>query len=138
MSTTKISLELAPDWYGGISLPRVIPTGVHGALDYATSAFNLLAPSLLGLKDSPAASSIPRLNGAAGATYSLLTDYELGLVKAIPMPAHLALDAAKGLLLASSPWLFGFADKGTRYWLPHVVVGTVDVLGALVTKKQPS
>ena len=73
MATMKISLNLTPDWYGRMSLPRVIPTSVHGALDYAASAFNLLSPSLLGLKDSPAASSIPRLNGAAGATYSLLT-----------------------------------------------------------------
>ena len=138
MSTTKISLELAPDWYRGTSLPRVIPTGLHGTLDYAASAFNLLAPSLLDLKDSPAASRIPRLNGAAGVTSDLLTDYELGLVRAIPMPLHLALDAAKGVLLASSPWLFGFADKGTRYWLPHVAVGTIDVLGALITRKKSS
>ncbi len=108
MSTTRISLNLAPGWHQRISLPRVIPTSVHGALDYAASAFNLAAPSLLGLKDSPAASLMPRINGSAGVAYSLLTDYELGLVKAIPMPAHLALDAAKGALLASSPWLFGF------------------------------
>ena len=54
------------------------------------------------------------------------------------MPVHLALDAAKGSLLASSPWLFGFANKGTRYWLPHVAVGTIDVLGALITERKPS
>ncbi len=138
MSTTRISLNLAPGWHQRISLPRVIPTSVHGALDYAASAFNLAAPSLLDLKDSPAASLMPRINGSAGVAYSLLTDYELGLVKAIPMPAHLALDAAKGALLASSPWLFGFANKGTRYWLPCVAVGTIDVLGALISKKQPA
>ncbi len=137
-STTRISLDLAPNWHKTIRLPRVIPTGVHGILDYAASGLNLAAPSLLGLKDSPAASSIPRLNGAAGVTYSLLTDYELGLVRAIPMPSHLALDAAKGALLASSPWLFGFADRGTRYWLPHVAIGTADILAALTSKKEPS
>ena len=41
------------------------------------------------------------------------------------MPNHLILDAAKGALLASSPWLFGFVQKGPRYWHlrasePHV------------------
>lgn len=137
-STIRISLDLAPNWYEAISLPRVIPTSVHGVLDYAASGLNLAAPSLLGLKGSPAASRMPRLVGGAGTVYSLLTDYELGLVRKIPMPVHLALDAAKGALLASSPWLFGFADRGTRYWLPHVAIGTADILAALTSKKEPS
>ncbi|QIN80601.1 hypothetical protein GBA65_01390 [Rubrobacter marinus] len=118
--------------------PRVIPTSVHGVLDYAASGFNLAVPSIMGLKDSPAASRMPRIVGGAGTVYSLLTDYELGLVRRIPMPVHLALDAAKGALLASSPWLFGFAGKGTRYWLPHVALGTADVLAALTSRKYPS
>ena len=138
MPDVKISLDLAPDWHQKVKLPRVIPTGIHGVLDYAASGFNLVAPGLLGLKDSPAASRMPHLIGGVGTAYSLLTDYELGLVRTIPMPVHLALDAAKGALLASSPWLFGFAGKGTRYWLPHVAVGTADVLAALTSKKGPS
>ena len=138
MSTVKISVDLAPGWHEAISLPRVIPTGVHGALDYAASGFNLVFPTLLGLKDSPAASLMPRLAGGVGTEYSLVTDYELGVVRAIPMPVHLTLDAAKGALLASSPWLLGFADKGPRYWLPHVAVGTADVLASLTSKKVSS
>ena len=50
------------------------------------------------------------------------------------MPVHLALDAASGALLASSPWLFGFARNGTRYWLPHVLVGVQEILAAVTTK----
>ena len=138
MSDIKISLDLAPDWREALKLPRVIPTGIHGVLDYATSGFNLVAPGLLGLERSSAASRVPRLIGGVGTVYSLLTDYELGLVRTIPMPVHLALDAGKGALLASSPWLFGFARGGTRYWLPHVAVGVSDILAALTSKKQPS
>jgi hypothetical protein len=66
----------------------------------------------------------------AGAGYGLFTDYELGAFRALPMPVHLALDAAKGVFMAASPWLFGFAKKGTRYWLPHVLMGVADVLAA--------
>lgn len=66
--------------------------------------------------------------------YSLLTNYELGLVKMLPIPLHLALDAASGVLLASSPWLFGFASKGSRYWLPHALVGATGVLAAVTSK----
>jgi hypothetical protein len=53
---------------------------------------------------------------------SLFTNYELGLVGLIGMPAHLGMDAASGLLLAASPWLFGFSDV---VWAPHLVLGRV-------------
>ena len=50
------------------------------------------------------------------------------------MPTHLAFDAAKGFFMAASPWLFDFAKNGTRYWLPHVLMGTADVLAAVATR----
>jgi hypothetical protein len=40
--------------------------------------------------------------------------------------------------LAASPWLFGFAGSGRRYWLPHVLVGAAKATIALTTKIQPS
>lgn len=113
---------------------RVIPTGVHGALDYLASGINLAFPGLLGLHDVPWAALIPRIDGLVGAGYSLITDYELGVLKVLPMPAHLAFDAAKGVFMASSPWLFGFAKNGSRYWMPHVLMGTADVLAAITSK----
>ena len=113
---------------------RVIPTGVHGMLDYLAGGVNLAFPRLLGLQDAPWAALVPRLDGLAGLGFGLITDYELGTLKALPMPAHLALDAAKGLFMASSPWLFGFAKRGTRYRLPHVLMGTADVVAAVATR----
>ena len=56
---------------------------------------------------------------------SLLTDYELGLFKVIPMPMHLALDAANGALLAASPWLFGFAEEVSA---PHLGLGLFEIV----------
>jgi hypothetical protein len=113
---------------------RMIPTQVHGVLDYLTGGTLLSAPKVLGLNDVPASARVLRLAGGAAALYSLLTDYELGAAKLVPMPAHLAMDAASGVLLASSPWLFGFAKEGPRYWLPHVAVGTTEMLAAAMTK----
>ena len=46
---------------------RVIPTGVHGVLDYLASATNLAFPGLLGLHDAPWAVLVPRIDGVAGA-----------------------------------------------------------------------
>ncbi len=113
---------------------RVIPTSVHGILDYLASGVNLIFPRILGLHDAPWAAFVLRIDGLVGAGYSLITDYELGVLKVVSMPTHLAFDAAKGIFMASSPWLFGFAKNGTRYWLPHVLMGTADVLAALTSK----
>ena len=116
---------------------RVIPTGVHGILDYAASGINLAFPGLLGLREDAAwAALVPRIDGAAGASYSLITDSELGAFKVLPMSAHLAFDAAKGAFLASSPRLFGFAKNGARYWLHHVLMGIADVMVAITTKTE--
>ena len=113
---------------------RFIPTQVHGVLDYVTGATLLTLPRLLDLDGVPASARVLRMAGGGATAYSLLTDYELGLVKLLPMPAHLALDAASGALVASSPWLFGFANNGRRYWLPHVLVGATEILAAATTK----
>lgn len=113
---------------------RKISTKTHGMLDYLTGATLLAAPKTLGLDGVPASARVLRMAGAGATAYSLITDYELGALKVLPMPAHLALDAASGMLLASSPWLFGFAGNGRRYWLPHVLVGATEVLAALTSR----
>jgi hypothetical protein len=113
---------------------RIISTHLHGALDYLASGVNLVFPRMLGLQDAPWAVRVPRIDGVAGAGYSLITDYELGALKVLPMPTHLAFDAAKGVFMAASPWLFGFAKNGPRYWLPHVLMGSADVLAAIATR----
>ena len=113
---------------------RVISTRAHGVLDYLTGATLLSAPSLFGLTDVPASARVFRLAGGGATLYSLLTDYELGVVRVLPMPLHLAMDAASGALLASSPWLFGFAKEGLRHWLPHVLAGATEMLAASTTR----
>jgi hypothetical protein len=45
--------------------------------------------------------------GLGAIAYSLFIDYELGVVRTIPMTAHLGLDAGSGVILAASPWIFG-------------------------------
>lgn len=112
---------------------RVIPTQAHAVLDYLTGGTLVAAPRLLGLSGTTAGKVLQMAGGIATAQ-SLMTDYELGLVKVIPMRAHLTLDAMSGAMVAASPWLFGFANNGTRYWLPHVIVGTTEILAAATTR----
>jgi hypothetical protein len=70
--------------------------------------------------------------------YSVLTHCEFVLVRMIPMPVHLAMDAASGALLAESPRLFGFAGRGQRYRLLHAFVGASKVLAAPTSKTHRS
>jgi hypothetical protein len=67
---------------------RVIPTGVHGVLDYLAGGINLVIPGLLGLhEEAPWAALVLRIDGVAGASYSLVTGYELGAFKVLcPCP----------------------------------------------------
>lgn len=119
-------------------LMQVIPTRVHGIVDYIEGPALLVAPGVLGLGDVPAAAVALRLAGAGSATYSAATDYEVGIVRVLPMVGHLALDLVAVAGLAASPWLFGFAKSGRKYWLPHVLVGATKAAIALTTKTQPS
>ena len=117
---------------------RFIPTRVHGVLDYVHGAALLAAPELLRTKDEPRATLVSRLAGGGATVSTLMTDFELGAVKVIPVPAHLMLDAVSGALLAGAPWLLGYDKGGTRYWLPHAFVGVAEVFAAAATKTEPS
>ena len=113
---------------------RVIPTRVHGMVDYIVGALLIVAPWLFGFADGGAEQWVPIILGAGVILYSLMTDYELGVMKAIPMSMHLMLDIGGGIFLAVSPWLFGFADE---IWWPHVIVGIGEILAGLMTKTRP-
>ena len=79
---------------------RPVSTRTHGIIDYITGPTLLAAPKIFRIEDGPVSSASPRLTGAGATAYSLLTDYELGAVKAVPMRVHLALDAVGGAALA--------------------------------------
>src|SRR5918998_6023287 len=113
---------------------RFISTRAHGVIDYLMGALLIVAPYLLGFADGTAAQWLPQILGVALIGAALLTDYELGAVRLIPMPVHLGLDVAAGLLLAVSPWLFGFAD---RVWVPYVIFGLAEIGAGLMTRMVP-
>ena len=114
---------------------RFVPTRLHGIIDYVVGAILMASPYVLGFADGGAAEFVPVALGLAAILYSLFTDYELGAVRAIPMPMHLGLDAASGVLLTASPWLFGFAGQ---VYLPHLLFGLFEIAASLITRTRPS
>lgn len=113
---------------------RFIPTRVHGYLDYLLGALLIAAPWLLDFNRGGAETWVPVVLGAGVILYSLLTDYELGVMKTLSMRTHLWLDGLGGALLAASPWLFGFADY---VWAPHLILGLLEIGAALFTETIP-
>src|SRR4051812_29357240 len=113
---------------------RFVPTRAHGLLDYVVGVVLILAPSILKLNIASAEAWVPILLGIAAITSSLLTDYEYGVVKFVPMRAHLMFDLITGVVLVASPWLFGFVHT---VWMPHVILGLIACVAALVTRAEP-
>lgn len=114
---------------------RFISTKAHGYIDYIVGILLIAAPWLLGFAEGGPATWVPVIVGIAVILYSLFTDYELGVVRSIPMPGHLWLDGIGGAFLAVSPWLFGFAEY---VWIPHLIVGLAEIGIALLTETHPA
>lgn len=113
---------------------RFISTRVHGMMDYVLGLLLIAAPWVIGFADGGAETWVPVILGAGMIVYSLMTAYEAGVVPMLSMPAHLGLDAAGGLLLLVSPWIFQFAEM---IWWPHVLFGLIELGTVALTETVP-
>jgi hypothetical protein len=110
--------------------PRPIDSTLHGVTDYSVGTFLVTAfPKVAGVEGTRSAAQI-RTAGAVHAGYSTLTDYPLGILKAIPFRVHLALDALGAVALAATPFITGQYKKGRSQWLPQVGLALFE-LGSL-------
>ena len=112
----------------------LISTKTHGYLDYIMAIFFIFIPYAFNLDSQSAQGIVFYVFGASMLFFGLLTNYELGIVKAIPMKTHLILDTVSGIVLAASPWLFGFADT---VYLPHLILGLMEIGVAAITRSTP-
>lgn len=110
---------------------RVLSTRTHGIMDYAMGILLLASPYLFGFATGGVKQWLPMILGLAMLGMSLLTRYEWGAIRVIPMPVHLAVDGLSGALLAVSPWLFGFAGV---VFLPHLILGLIELGTSLLTE----
>ncbi len=114
---------------------RFIPTRLHGIIDYLWGLSLLASPWMLDYADVPAAKWLAIVFGIGAVLYSMITVYELGLLRILPMPLHLIVDGVGGAFLAASPFLFGFADR--VFW-PHLSFGLFSVVASLITRTEPA
>jgi hypothetical protein len=114
---------------------RVIETKTHGYLDYIMGALLIAAPWIFDFDRGGAETWVPVILGVAMIGLALMTDYEMGASRQISMRTHLMIDLISGVLLAVSPWLFGFSEY---VWEPHLILGILEMGAALMTKLHPS
>jgi hypothetical protein len=83
---------------------KALSPRAHGLIDYLWAAAVPTLPRLMGW--SPQVTRLLTAAGMGGLVYSLVTDYELGMLRLLPMKGHLAFDYASAALLGTAPfWL---------------------------------
>ncbi|QDL96340.1 hypothetical protein [Rhodopseudomonas palustris] len=110
---------------------RIVPTRIHGAIDYLVSLLVLVLPFAAG--GQGAVRWLFVAIGCAGIGYSLITDYEWGALRLLPMPWHLALDVVFGVALLAVGALLGFSPLGVI----SLVVGAAALALAAITEPEP-
>jgi hypothetical protein len=113
---------------------KLFSTRMHGMLDYLTVGILFTLPRALGWSGQ-----VTRMMSSAALStlgYSLLTRYELGLFKVLPMKAHLALDAMSGAAFCSAPWLFPNEEMSVTGTMAGL--GLFEIAVALTTETEPT
>lgn len=116
-------------------MKKPISRPVHAVTDYGYAVLFAAAPELFGFADEKNAARLSRVVSGGVFMTSLLTRYELGLIRVVPFKAHLAADVAVGLLTLSAPFVFGFSRrKKARNFF--VAAGAFSVLAGLLTESR--
>lgn len=112
---------------------KIIPTKVHGLLDYPWGVLLICFPWIFQTPPG-AASTVPVILGILLLVGSMTTDYEAGLLRIFTMRFHLGLDIVSAIFLGASPWIFGFADTVRE---PYLIIAGIQLLLALLTRTTP-
>lgn len=116
-------------------MTKPMSTRVHGALDYLTAGALVAAPRLLGWDGR--VTRLLTYAGTGAAAYSLLTRYEWGALKVLPMPAHLLLDAGSGALMVAAPFTL-VQHEGEAIAAALIGVGLFELTVAALTQTAPA
>lgn len=113
-----------------------ISTKLLGVLDYITSLILIASPWLFGYYNiNSAALFIPVFLGSMQLIMTIFSNYELGMIKVLPMPLHSFLNGFVGFWLLVSPFLYGFAF--VVFW-PQVILGLLLFVMAIFAKPSPA
>jgi len=113
-------------------MQKPISTRMHGVLDYMTAGFLFALPRAMGW--SKTVTRLMDMAGMSATAYSLMTRYELGLVRVLPMKAHLAMDAMSGAAFFGASAMLDDEDPEVRACLASI--GVWEIAAALMTRSE--
>jgi hypothetical protein len=114
---------------------KIIPKFYHGVLDYMSGLLLLAAPNLLGFADIGGATAwVPRIVGLMILLQALMTDYELGVMKVIPISMHLMADYVIGAVLLVAPFVFGISSRSMSATILLIMMAIVAFAAAAMTQ----
>jgi hypothetical protein len=108
---------------------RFVPTRLHGVANYLAATILIFLAVYMGL--SGPAFWGPVALAAVAAFYSLLTDYEFGLIKFLRIRFHLVLDAVFGFVVIAYAVTIGLSQTQQ---LPFVLIGILSIILAATTQ----
>ncbi len=92
---------------------KVISSKVHGILDYATVIFLLLSPTMFDMQGSLAIFTY--VLGCIHFLLTILTAFEVGLIKVIPFRLHGLIEIVVAIALVGAAFWFRSQDSGLGY-----------------------
>jgi hypothetical protein len=109
-----------------------VPAFVHGVVEYAAGILLIAAPFLFGF-DADAATAASIVAGVLVLVITASTAMSTGLIKSIPVQAHVMLDYLLAIALIAAPFVLGFSDDGTATPF-FIVLGVVHLLLTIATR----
>jgi hypothetical protein len=111
---------------------RPISTKAHGMIDYAwVTAAETLPGMMNGASET---ANLIRRAGAAAGLNAMMTNYEAGVMRLLPMKGHLAFDLLMCATLVMSPLFLPREER--RYAAIPVVLGAIGLLTSVFTQTE--
>ena len=112
----------------------LIPRPLHAVLDYLWGIAFTFAPEVGGFEKNEVANAYSKARGLSMIGISMLTRYELGVIRIIPYNGHLVSDFAGALFGFAAPWLLGF-DKDEKARNASLGFSAFELMAVLLSKR---
>ena len=97
--------------------PRFVTKTMHAYLDYPVAASLIALPFVFSLGGSnPSAKWVAVVTGVAAIILTFFTDHKTGVIRIIPFPFHVAVDALVGIIFVTVPFVLGFTGLDAWYY----------------------
>jgi hypothetical protein len=108
---------------------------IHGLIDYAVIIFLWLSPTLFGL--SSTTSMFTYVLGAIHLALTITTDFEVGLIKIVPLKIHGLIELIVSIALVAVAFLLGNID-GSKSMIFYLIMAVSIFATWLITDYKPA